>query len=224
MELNNPLYRNQGIHVISAIFTVQKGITKVLLIKRKKEPYKGMWSLVGGALYNNEELEDGMRREIKEKVGIKDIDIYFCNVFSKVDRSPQMRMIAVTYIGIIDSDKVEVLKDTLKTSDSDWVPINMVPNLAYDHNEILKEALNTLKTKIVSTDILKALFPNGFTIPEIQKAYESILEKQFDRRNFRKKLLNLGLIINTGKQVKFEGRKPAILYKFKEKIENKNVF
>ncbi|MDD2203390.1 MAG: NUDIX domain-containing protein [Bacilli bacterium] len=224
MKANNPLYKNQGIHVIISLFTVEKGVTKVLLIKRKNLPYTNMWALVGGALYNNENIEDGMKREVFEKTGIKDIEIYFSNVFGRVDRSPIMRMIALSYIGVIDSEKVAVLKDTLKTSDSDWVSTDRVPKLAYDHNEILTEALNTLKTKILSSDILKTLFPNGFTLPEIQKTYESILNKKFDRRNFRKKLLSFDLIIDTNEYVTFEGKKPAKLYKFRNKSSDKNVF
>jgi 8-oxo-dGTP diphosphatase len=224
MEVNNPLYLKQGIHVISALFTIEKGITKVLLVKRKNEPYKDMWALVGGALYNNEDLEVGAKREIFEKTGIADMDISLFNVFGKVDRSPVMRMLAVAYIGVIDSEKVSILKETFKTSNSDWVQIDKIPELAYDHNDILNDALDNLKLKIVNTDILKSLFPNGFTIPEIQKVYEAILEKSFDRRNFRKRLLSLGLISDTNKQVKFEGKKPAKLYKFKNKKENKNVF
>ena len=70
MDVKNKLYKNQGINVISTIFTVEKGNVKVLLIKRKNEPYKDMWALVGGALYNNEDVEEGMYREIKEKTGI----------------------------------------------------------------------------------------------------------------------------------------------------------
>lgn len=225
MEVNNPKYKNQGIHIIASIFTVEKGVTKVLLVKRKNEPFKDMWSLVGGALYNDERLEDGLRREIKEKTGIKDVDfdLYLCNVFDDINRSPLMRMLAVTYLGVIDNEKVSVLKETLKTTNAEWFPIDDVPQLAYDQNEILKDALNSLKSKIISSDILKSLFPGEFTIPEIQKVYESILEKKFDRRNFRKKLLNLNLIIDTSKYGKFEGRKPAKLYKFNHKIENKNV-
>ena len=73
MQKDNPLYKNQGIHVICSIFTIDKGKTKVLLVKRKNEPYKDMWALVGGALYNDETLEDGLKREIKEKTGICDI-------------------------------------------------------------------------------------------------------------------------------------------------------
>ncbi len=224
MRVDNPLYKNQGIHVISSIFTVQNGITKVLLIKRKNEPFKDMWALSGGALYNNEDLIEGAKREVYEKTGIKDIDIYFSGIFGGLNRSPVMRMVAITFIGVIDSEKVSVLKDTLKTSNSDWVSINDVPQLAYDHNEIFKEALETLKKKILSTDILKSLFPNGFTIPEIKKVYETILGTTFDRRNFRKKLLSLGLIVDTNKTKIFEGTKPAKLYKFKNINLDKNIF
>lgn len=224
MEIKNPLYKNQGIHVISSIFTVEKGVTKVLLIRRKNEPYKDMWALVGGALYNNEDLEYGMKREIKEKTGIENINIYLSNVFGKVNRSKLMRMIAISYIGVIDSEKVSILKNTIKTSNADWFPINNIPPLAYDHNEILNDALEKLKIKIINTNILNSLFPNGFSIPEIQKTYESILNEKLDRRNFRRKLLSLDLILDTKKEVKFQGKKPAKLYKFESGDENKNIF
>ena len=223
MDISNPRYKNQGIHVITSIFTVEKGITKVLLVKRKNNPVKDMWALVGGALYNNEDLLVGAKREIFEKTGIENIDIYFSNVFGKVDRSPVMRMVAASFIGIIDCEKVSILKETLKTSDFDWVPIDMIPKLAYDHNEILADGIEFLKTKIVSSDILKSLFPNGFTMPEIQKTYESILNKKYDRRNFRKKILSLNLIKDTNKTKVFEGTKPAKLYKFKHSKIIKNV-
>lgn len=224
MEKSNPLYKNQGIHVISVLFTIDNGIVKVLLIKRDNQPFKDMWSLVGGALYNNEELVCGAKREIKEKTGIENIDIQIFDVFSKVNRSPIMRMIAIGYIGVIDSYKVDLLKKTIKTSDSDWVPIDKVGILAYDHNEILESAKNKLKDLICNSNILSSLYPKGFTIPEIQMAYESILEKKYDRRNFRKKLINSGLIIDTGKAKKFEGNKPAKIYTFKNKVSDKNVF
>lgn len=222
MEVNNPKYNNQGIHVISTIFTIDKGVTKVLLIKRKNNPYKDYWALVGGALYNDELLIDGMKREIKEKIGINNIYVEQFGLFDKIDRSPLKRMIAVGYIGIVDKDKLEILKDTLKTSDSDWYPIDMIPTLAYDHNIILNEAIDVLKKRLNETDLLSNLYPNGFTMPEIQKIYESILDVKFDRRNFRKKLLSLDIIEETNKVEKFDGNKPAKIYKFKDN-KKKNV-
>lgn len=226
METTNPLYKNQGIHMIASIFTVDHGNVKVLLIKRKNEPYKDKWALVGGALYNNEDLNDGISREIKEKTGIENIDLKLVNVHGRVDRSPVMRMVAVSYMGVIDIKSVNVLKDTLKTSDAEWINIEEVKELelAYDHNEIITSSFEELKEQILKSNILKSLFPNGFTMPEIQKVYEAILEKEFDRRNFRRKLLSLNLIEDTGKEVNFEGRKPAKVYKFKRKVSDINIF
>lgn len=219
MEVNNPKYEHQGIHVIASIFTIDKGKLKILLVKRKNNPYQGLWALTGGALYNDEDLEEGLKREIYEKTGLENIEVKLANVFGKKNRSPVMRMVAVTYIGIIDASKVEIAKSTLKTSNAEWFSIDEVPHLAYDHNEIIADAIKKLKEEILKTDLLKVFFPNGFTLPELQKVYESILEKKLDRRNFRKKILNMDMIIPTEEKKIFEGKKKAKIYKFKEKEE-----
>ncbi len=224
MNVRDKLYKNQGIHVITAIFTVEQGNTKVLLVKRKNEPFMGDWILTGGALYNNEDLYEGAKREIKEKTGIENIEIQQFGVFGRVDRSPVMRMVAIAYIGVIDSKRVAVLRETLRTSNADWFAINKVPPLGFDHNEILIEALKELQKQITRSTILKSLFPDSFSLPELQKVYEAILEKKLDRRNFRKKMLSLNLIEDTGDTAKFEGKKPAKQYRFKKKIEEKKVF
>lgn len=224
MEKNNPLYKNQGIHAVGAIFTVDKGVCKVLLIQRDNEPYKGSWALTGGAIYNNETIEEGLLREIKEKTNITNADFMFSNIYSEVDRSPVMRMIGVSYIAVMDIKKANLVTTTKKTRNAAWFSIEDIPELAYDHNRLLNDAIGVLKTKIVSSDILKSLYPDGFTLPEIQKVYEAILDKNLDRRNFRKKMLSLGFIEDTGKTAKFEGNKPAKLYKFKKNVETKNVF
>lgn len=226
MEVNNPLYKNQGIHIISSLFTVDHGVVKVLLIKRNNEPFKGKWALVGGALYNNEDLLNGAKREIKEKSGIENIELYLSNVHGEVDRSPVMRMVAISYIGVIDINSVNILKKTIKTTDAEWVDINLVKNmdLAYDHNEIISSCFEELKRLILKSSILDCLFPHGFTIPEIQKTYEAILGVTLDRRNFRRKLLSLNLIEDTGLESVFEGKKPAKFYKFKKNISDINIF
>ena len=95
-----------------------------------------MWALVGGALYNNEFLEEGMQREIFEKSGLTNVKVYPSGIFDNQSRTPDMRMIAITYIGIIDKNKVQVLKKTLKTENSDWVRLDKVKELASDHNQI----------------------------------------------------------------------------------------
>lgn len=215
MQKNNPLYKNQGIHLISSIFTVDKGVVKVLLIRRNNEPYRDKWALVGGALYNNETVVDGMKREIKEKTGINDIVLYYSNIYSRVDRSPIMRMVGLSYVGFLDIEKVNLLKETDKTNDSDWFSINNIPELAFDHNEILNDSILKLRELIYDSDILKSLFPNTLTLPELQSVYETILDKKIDRRNFRKKLINDGVIVDINNEKNYIGKKPAKLYKFR---------
>lgn len=224
MELNNPLYKNMGAHVINSIFTIDKGIVKVLLIKRTNEPYKNTWALVSGAMYNNELIEVAAKRELKEKTNLEKINLELVEVFDDIDRSPLLRMIGFSFIGIIDIEKAKFMKETNKTSDAEWFDINQIPNLAYDHNKILNAAIEKLKDLIVSSSILKILYPKGFSIPEIHKVYESILNKEIDRRNFRKKILASGLVKDTNTTINFEGRKPAKLYVFNEEIRNKSIF
>lgn len=224
MEIKNPLYRNMGAHVISSIFTIDKGQIKVLLIKRNNDPYKGKWALVGGAMYNNELIETAALRELKEKTNIDNIELTFAGVEDTIDRSPLLRMFAFVFIGLVDIEKVNLLKETTKTTDADWFSINNIPDLAYDHNKVLSQSINKLKEMIISSNILKKLYPNGFTIPEIHKVYESILGVEIDRRNFRKKLLTQKIIIDTNEMINFEGKKPAKKYKFNEELQDKKLF
>ena len=224
MRIDNKLYKNQGIHVISTIFTVTNGVTKILLIRRKNAPYEKIWSLVGGALYNNETLEDGLKREIFEKSGLKGVQLFQFGTFDEIDKTPNMRMIAVCYLGVVDATKIILTKENRTTSDVEWIPIDQVPELAFNHNAIFKAGLEELRKQIIQSSILKTLFANEFTMPELQKVYEGILDKQFDRRNFRKKILSLGIIEDTNKTISQNGGKPAKLYRFKDIIEVKKVF
>lgn len=224
MELKNPLYKNIGAHVINAVFTIDKGDIKVLLIKRTNEPFKNYWALPGGAMYNNELLQEAATRELKEKTNLENIDLTFTSINDELARSPLQRMLAFIFIGLVDIDKVNILKTTTKTSDADWFKITEVPDLAYDHNNLLIQAIDSLKEMIISSNILKKLYPNGFTIPELHKVYEEILNTTIDRRNFRKKLLSQQIIIDTNETVNFEGKKPAKKYKFNDNLPNKKLF
>lgn len=217
MELNNKLYKNIGIHVITTLFTVDKGVVKVLLVKRTNEPFNGYWALPGGAMYNNETLEDGARRELKEKTGLENIKLELGNIFDDVNRSNLQRMIGVSFLGVINTKGIELQKETMKTSNADFFAIDKVPRLAYDHNLVIDKSLVILKEKILKSSILKDLLPEEFTLPELQKVYETLLNKELDRRNFRKKLLNDGIIWAVNKDAVFNGKKPAKLYCFKDR-------
>lgn len=223
MELNDARYKNQGIHVITAIFTVEKGVTKVLLVRRTNEPYRGKWILTGGALYNNENLIEGAHREIEVKSGLKNLKLHLMGVYGDVNRSPIMRMVGIAFVALIDSTKVNILKKTTKTDNADWFPIDKIPDLGYDHNEIIRDALEFLKREIVKVDILRDLFPSEFTLPELQQVFEAILGIKLDRRNFRSKLLRMKIIEETGNVARFKGNKPAKLYRLSD-VNNESIF
>lgn len=216
MELNNKLYQNIGIHLITTLFTVEKGEVKVLLIKRTNEPFKNYWALPGGAMYNNETLEEGAKRELKEKTGLANINLELINLFDDIKRSNLKRMIGISFLGVINTDGIKLQKETLKTSNALFVPVDKIPNLAYDHNNVIEKSLQSLRKKILESNILKDLLPEEFPLPELQKVYETLLNKKIDRRNFRKKLLNDGVIIDTKKNIVFMGHKPAKLYRFSD--------
>lgn len=223
MNVANEKYKNQGIHAIAAIFTIENDAISVLLIKRKREPFKGKWILTGGAIYNDETVEDGLKREIYEKTGLKDIYCEQFGVFSNPHRSPLMRMVAVAYVALVDNKKVKILKETSHTENAEWFNINEIPKLGYDHEEILAAGLEYMKKIILKSNIVKFLLPDKFTMPQLQKIYETLLNQKFDRRNFRKKLLSLGLVDETYDDSVKKVGKPAKYYKFKDEIVEKNI-
>ena len=224
MNINDPRYDNQGLHVVLAMFTIENGKFKVLLIKRKNEPFKNKWILVGGCAYNTETGEEAMKRELYEKTRLKDLEFEMFDVFTNPNRSPQNRMIAIGYIGVSDCSIIEKFSKTEKASDANWFEIDKIPELGYDHKEILYKAIEVLKQKIFTTSIMKRLFPDNFTMPELQSAYEIILNKSLDRRNFRKKLLADNIIIETGKLLKVANKKATKLYKFNSINKQINLY
>ena len=214
MKVDDKRYQNQGLHVVLSLFTVDKGKFKVLLIKRKNEPFKNKWILVGGCAYNTETGKQAMERELYEKTNIKNINFNMFDVFTDPNRSPLKRMIAIGYIGVSDASILQNFKQTEKASDADWFEIDRVPELGYDHKEILDKAIQMLKKLIFTTNIMKKLYPNTFTMPELQMTYEKILDTTLDRRNFRKKLISANIIEETNQTIKQENVKTTKLYRF----------
>ena len=219
MQVNNPRYLNQGMHVIVSVISVSGGKLKVLLAKRKNAPYTDYWSLLGGAVYNDETLENAVKREIFEKSGIENIEPMQYKLFSNPNRAKEtgFRMLGIAYVVLVDESVISFTKQTEKTSDIDWFDINEVPTLAYDHNQVLNDSIDYLKQKINSAKILKTLYPNDVTIPELQSVYEIVLGEVLDRRNFRKKLLQDNIIVDTGREKPIFGKKPCKIYEINEK-------
>lgn len=212
------------IEVLINIFTVEKGNLKILLSRKTTEPYKGYWELPNKILNKEETLEEKKEIILEETLGTKNVYTEQNHTFSKLDRNPNGRVLATSYIGLIDSKTIEIKNKKEDNKEYEWFTINELPKLAYDHKEVIEKATELLKTKLININILKKLFPSDFTLPELQGIYENILNKKLDRRNFRKKFINLGLIEDTG--YKSEGRsgRPAKLYRFKESLKETYIF
>lgn len=212
-------YINQ-IEVLVNVFTIDKNKLKVLLIRRFEDPFKGYWMLPSNLLMTTETIEECAKDTVNEYLGISDIYLKQCNVFSKIDRLPNDRIVANSLIGLIDKESL-LLKKKKTEYEGVWFPIDEIPKMVFDHADILKDAVNYLKQQLRNLEILKVLFPSDFTLPELQSVYEQILEKKLDRRNFRKKMLNFDLLEDTGDKNNNKNGRPAKLYRFKEEIEEK---
>lgn len=191
MSKTNPLYKNQRIQTLGCIFAVDDGVIKVLLIKKEEEPYKGKWMLLGGSVYNTEDTDTALKREIKEKIDLDYTYIEQFYTFSSPERSQDLRMVAVSYIGLTDVNKVKQLDSE---NEYEFFRIDKLPKLAYDHQEILLKGIEALKYRMMKSTIASYFMPDEFTLPELQKVYECILGEELDRRNFRRKMLSLNII------------------------------
>jgi len=220
-ELKKDYY--QTIESLIGIFTIEKGKIKILLVKKTKDPYKGYWKLPGSRVRIDETLEDNVTRVVVDKLGIPSLYIEQCYTFSDLNRNPESRVIATSYMGLINNITLK-LKQQPTDLECEWFDINAIPKTAFDHDKIINKLITSFKSKIVNSNILKILFPSDFTLPELQKIYEQVLDTNLDRRNFRKKLMNLGYIEDTGDVNEGGTGGPAKLYRFKEEIEETNLF
>ena len=215
---------NQLLETLIGIFTVDKGKIKILLMHKKTEPYKGYWVLPGSLLSNNETLEDNITDVVCDTLGLPTLYIEQCYTFSNLNRTPDDRVIATSFIGLIDNITLVLKKQEREEIEIAWFDINSIPKMGYDHDKIINKLIDYLKKRIINSNILKILFPSDFTLPELQKVYEQILNIDIDRRNFRKKLVNLGYVVDTGDVTEGCMGRPAKLYRFNEEIEERNIF
>ena len=195
------------------IFGFDETDLKVLLIQRGIEPFKGKWALPGGFVQMDETTEEGAKRELFEETGLRDIFIEQLYTFSDVDRDPRGRVVSVAYYALVSlhDNHPEAGDDANKAA---WFSIHHIPSLAFDHEKIMRLALYRLKGKIRYQPIGFELLPEKFTLPELQHLYEIILETSLDRRNFRKKILKMDVLIELDEKQKGVAHKAASYYKF----------
>lgn len=215
---------NQLLETLIGVFTADKGRIKILLMRKKVDPYKGYWILPGNMVTNDETLENNVSDVVYDKLGLPSMYIEQGYTFSNLDRDPNDRIIATTFIGLINSTTLKLRQEERENVEMAWFDINEIPKLGYDHDKIIVRLLAILKSRIVNSNILNILFPSDFTLPELQKVYEQILDVKLDRRNFRKKMLNQGFVVYTGDVNEGYTGRPAKLYRFADEIEEKNLF
>lgn len=215
-------YINQ-IEVLVNLFTISKGKLNVLLFRKEEDPFKGYWMLPSNLLMVSETIEECAKYTIDEMAGLNDVYLKQCNVFSKIDRLPNDRIVANSLIGLIDNQTL-LLKKVKRNYDSAWFPINELPKMVYDHGDILKDTIGYLRKELTNVELLKKLFPSDFTMPELQTVFEEILGKELDRRNFRKKIINLDILEDTGDKNNIKNGRPAKLYRFKDVENNIDIF
>ena len=174
--------------------------------------YKGWWAHIGGLVQAKETADDAVERLLLDKSGIKDIFKEQLYTFSRVDRDPRGRVVAVAYLALTRED--EDPRRDMGTVETVWRPVSSLSKLAYDHDEMTAYALERLRSKIKYSNIIQHLLPKEFTLSELQQAYEVVLGEGLDKRNFRKKVLASGMITDT-KQIRKKGAmRPAAIYKF----------
>lgn len=196
---------------------------KLLLVKRNLEPEKGKWSLMGGFLNKDEDLSDGAARILYNLTGLKDIYVEQLETFGKVDRDPGERTVSVVFFALIQIEDHDA--EAVRNHNASWITLENRPELIFDHEQMVCKAIEHLKYKAALHPIGFELLPERFTIPQLQKLYEAIYNMPIDRRNFSRKLLSTGLLIDTGHKNSNSATKKAALYKldtvkYKEKFHS----
>ncbi len=206
-------YFKAAFTVDNIIFGFDEADLKVLLIKRGEEPYKGEWALPGHFVQEGEDLLSAAERVLKELTGIDDVYLEQVKSFGAVDRHPHGRVITVAYYSLIKIADYNVNASSF-ASQAQWHSISKNKNLAFDHEEIMDECFQLLKRRIRRRPVGFELLPPKFTLTELQHLYESILETHLDKRNFRKKILSMDILVDLEEVQEGVAHRPARLFQF----------
>lgn len=204
-------YPHPSVTTDCVIFGFDGAKINVLLVERGINPYKGRWAFPGGFMRMDESALQGAKRELYEETGLKDAYIHQFHTFTSPDRDPRERVITIAYYALVRISEVKAGDDAAKAQ---WFPLDKVPSLAFDHDQILREATIALRRQIHFEPIGFELLPEKFTMTQLQHLYEAILDVKFDRRNFSNKMLHLGILTQLEETVTLPNKKEAFLYKF----------
>ena len=217
-------YERPSVTVDVVIFSLRSGRLHVLMVQRKHWPYADHWAIPGGFVNMDESLETAARRELMEETGVHDLYMEQLYTFGEPGRDPRTRVISVAYFALIRSEE-QTLQISDESNDVRWFPVDELPApLAFDHDKILRFALDRLRSKLEYTTLAFQLLPTEFTLPKLKRIYEEILGEKLDKANFYRKLRDSDLLEDTGKFHEGRGR-PARLYRFRDsRVEGDFVF
>lgn len=204
-------YPHPSVTADCVIFGFDGTTIKVLLIQRGIEPFKGKWAFPGGFMNIDETVEECAKRELEEETGLKNVSVEQFYTFSDVNRDPRERVITVAHYALV---KLSEVKGGDDAASARWFSMDEVPSLAFDHDRILRMAVNRLKERICFEPIGFELLPEVFTMTELQNLYKAILEVTFDRRNFYNKMLKLGIIEEAEPRPANAARRTPSKYRF----------
>ncbi len=207
-------YPHPAVTVDVVIFTIRDRQLKLLLVKRAGEPYRGKWALPGGFVHLEESLDAGASRELEEETGVSGVFLEQLYTFGKPGRDPRERVITVAYYALVPSDKLQIRAAT-DAEAVGWFGMDELPELAFDHAEIVAMAHQRLVAKLDYSTIAFQFMPERFTLSELQEVYEIILRQEMDKRNFRKWVLALEQIEETDEERRGGIHRPARLYRVK---------
>jgi len=194
------------------IFGFEKGQLKVLLQKRPFEPHQGEWSLMGGFVRSNEDVDHAAQRVLRQLTGLQNIFMKQVGAFGSVNRDSGNRVISIAYFALVDIERVN--EDLNHEHSAYWEEINQLPSLLFDHREMIGKALHQLRSLISRQPVTFSLLPPLFTLTQLQTLYEAIIGQKIDKRNFRKRVSEIPYIEKTAEIDKLSSRRGAALYRF----------
>lgn len=199
--------------VDNIIFGFDEGDLKLLLIKRGEAPFENRWALPGHFVNADEDLATAAQRVLAELTGVKDVYLEQVRAFGAIDRHPLGRVITIAYFSLVKISDYQLTPASIAQK-AKWHSIAEVEGLPFDHDEILDACFDQLKRRVRIRPIGFELLPPKFTLTELQHLYEAILETQLDKRNFRKKILSMNLLVDLLETQEGVAHRPARLYKF----------
>lgn len=200
------------------IFSVISGRLHILLVERDFEPEKGKWSLIGGFVTDNESVDKAAKRVLRKLTGIQNAFIRQVGAFGEVKRDPGARVISVAYFALVNIEDIEIRKGSGKV---EWVDMDKLPKLGFDHPKMIKQALEMMRERLLTEALAFNLLPEFFTLSQLQALVESVMGKKLDKRNFRKRILELPGLTVTDLIDKHNSKRGAKLYRYEE--SNKNI-